>query len=57
MAFSIIYVCHRCVVIDEIPVCGTTSGSCDVVWKFDNVVVFDVMDDICSSVTLYAVPT
>ena len=31
MAFSIIYVCHRCVVIDEIPVCGSTSGSCDVV--------------------------
>ena len=31
MAFSIINVCHRCVVSDKMPVLGTTSGSCDVV--------------------------
>jgi hypothetical protein len=31
MALSIIDVCDRCVVIEEIPVFGITSGSCHVV--------------------------
>lgn len=39
MVVSIVVVCDRCVVIAEISVLGTTSGSCDVV-------VFVIMDDI-----------
>lgn len=44
-----------CVAIVEIPVFNTTSGSCDVAGKGDDG-VFDVMEDIYSSVTLYVVP-
>jgi hypothetical protein len=46
MVVSIIVVCDRCVEVIEIPVFGTTFGSFDVVWKFDDVVVFVIMDDI-----------
>ena len=46
MVVSIIVVCDRCVGFVKIPVFGTTSGSCDSVWKFDDVVVFVIMDDI-----------
>ena len=45
-----------CVATVEIPVFGTTSGSFDVVWKFDDVVVFAIMDDIYPSMALYVVP-
>ena len=41
-----IVVCDLCVEVVEIPVFGTTSGSCDIVWKFHDVVVFVIMDDI-----------
>jgi hypothetical protein len=44
MVVSMIVVCDRCVEVVEIPVFGTTSGSCDIVWKFDDV-VFVIMDD------------
>jgi hypothetical protein len=46
MGVSIIVVCGRCVAIFEIPVIGTTSVYCDVIWKFHDVVVFPIMDDI-----------
>jgi hypothetical protein len=46
MLVSIIVVCDRCVAIVEISVSGTTSGSCDVVWKFDDVGVFAIINDI-----------
>jgi hypothetical protein len=46
MVVSIIVVCDRCVGFVKIPVFGTTCGSCDSVWKFDDVVVFVIMDDI-----------
>ena len=54
MLVSIIVIRDRCVAVVEIPVFGTTSGSCDVVWKFDNV-VFAIMDDEYSSMALYVV--
>ena len=46
MVVSIIVVCGRCVGFVKIPVFGTTCGSCDSVWKSDDVVVFVIMDDI-----------
>jgi len=48
-------VCDRCVAIADIPVFGITSGSCDMGWKFDDTVVFDIMNDIHSYVAIYAV--
>ena len=56
MGVSMMVVCDRCVATVDIPVFGTTFESCDVVWKFDNVVVFAIMDDILSSVAFYVVP-
>ena len=46
MVVSIIVVCDRCVAIVDISISGTTSESCDVVWKFDDVGVFAIIDDI-----------
>jgi hypothetical protein len=42
-----IVVCDRCVAIVDIPVFGTTSGSSDMGWKFDDA-IFYIMDDIYS---------
>jgi len=56
MVVSIIVAYDSCVVIVEMPVFGTTSGSCDVGWNFYDVVVFAIMDDIYSSMAIYVVP-
>jgi hypothetical protein len=46
MVVSIIVVCDRCVPIVEISASGTTFGSCDVVWKFDDVGVFAIINEM-----------
>jgi hypothetical protein len=35
---------------------GTASWSSEIGWKFDDVVVFAILDDIESSVAIYVVP-
>ena len=39
MVVSMIVVCDRCVGFVKIPVFGITCGSCDSVWKFDDVML------------------
>jgi len=41
-----IVVWDRGVEVVEIPVSSTKSRSCDVGWKFDDVVLFAIMDEI-----------
>jgi hypothetical protein len=48
MVVYMIVVCDRCVAIVDIPVFGTTSGSSDMGWEFDDAIFFYIMDDIYS---------